>query len=338
MKKELTISALALSLFSITPVSANTVKSSSDTSASLVKDSVKASNLATKYSTKHINGKLNETSQTSKNNINPEDAVYNLTLQNKDNKSKKTIPMYYVGATNFCHYYAFVKNNHPVIVVDEYVTHHHQKCLVMYYRNQEYYVPVKYDKQKTLSLDDYAASNFKFNFKQFDNEKEIMQQLEKSKQTYEQYQKQQQAKKQNKANHDKSAAQNYYDLGKYLNQHPDQIVKSINVIIPANQNVPDGFTNTMSYNQTLYLVGTQAQLDQAFNDIRNYQPNNRINILTNNSQVAIFDSAYHQITNPSDLYTTGEKIQLNNQVIDRNTLENQMTRAYQTRPEVYHAN
>lgn len=332
MKKELTISALALSLFSITPVSANTIRSSSDTSAPSVKDSVKASNLATKCSTKQISGKLNETSQTSqtsKKNINPEDAVCNLILRNKDNKSKKTIPMYYVGHTDFCDYYAFVKNNHPVIVVNEYVTHHHQKCLVMYYRNQEYYVPAKYDKQKTLSLDDDVASNFKFNFKQFDNENEIMQQMEKSKQTYEQYQKQQQDK-------DKLTAQNYYDLGKYLNQHPDQIVKSINVIIPNKQKVPDGFTDVMSYNQTLYLVGTQAQLDQAFNDVRNYRPNNQIDILNNNSQVAIFDSAYHQIANPSDLYTTGEKIQLNNQVIDRNTLENQMVRDYHHRPEVYH--
>lgn len=324
MKKELTISALALSLFSVAPVSANAVKSSADTSAILAGDAAKVSNLDVKNSSK----------KTTQKDIEPNDLKINLI--SKDHTSSKSIPCYFVSApyksttVGVPYYYAFVKDSHPVVFANQYVTHGHKKCILMLYRNKKYYVPLDSSKQQTISLSDVSSVAVSVDFKSVDHEKEIMQQMEKSKQTYEQYQKQQQDK-------DKLTAQNYYDLGKYLNQHPDQIVKSINVIIPANQNVPDGFTNIMSYNQTLYLVGTQAQLDQAFNDVRNYRPDNRINILTNNSQVAIFDSAYHQITNPSDLYTTGEKIQLNDQIIDRNTLENQMVRDYQTRPEVYHA-
>lgn len=335
MKKELTIPALALSLFSVAPVSANTVKSSSDTSAPFTsapwtEDNVKVSNLGIK----------NSSNKTTQKDVKPNDLKINLISKNKDQTSSELTPCYFVGVPyksdtmDVPYYYAFIIDGHPVVFANQYVIHHHKKCILMLYRGKKYYVPLNLNKQQTLSLENVSNSVVSIDFKSVDHEKEVMQQIEKSKQTYEQYQK---VKKQNKANRDKLAAQNYYDLGKYLNQHPDQIVKSINVIIPANQNVPDGFTNIMSYNQTLYLVGTQAQLDQAFNDIRNYQPNNRINILTNNSQVAIFDSAYHQITNPSDLYTTGEKIQLNNQVIDRNTLENQMVRDYQTRPEVHHA-
>lgn len=335
MKKRLTIPALISSLLSVTPVSANTVKSSSKASAPLIKDNTKTSKLMTKS---------NSTQSTQK--IEPQYLENDLILNTRSESdatfsdSIKRIPTYWISSSKFLlngspayHYYAFIKNNHPVILTNEYVTHHHQNCILMYYRGKEYYVSVKQNKHQTLTLEDSSYASISIvSFKQFNNEKDVMQQIAKSKQAYEQYQKQQQAKDQARAQEKiqetKRAAQKYYPMWKYLDQHPNQNVKSINIVLPNEENIPAAFGSTINNCQTLYLIGTSSQLDQAFNDIRNYHPNNQITILSNRSRVAIFNSNYDQINNPSDLYATGEKIQLNDQAIDHNTLKNQMIQEY----------
>lgn len=80
-------------------------------------------------------------------------------------------------------------------------------------------------------------------------------------------------------------------------------------------------------NQTdaLYLVGSQAQITQAVNDLNNYHPDNSITILSNKSGVKIFDDYWQAVDDPIKLYyQKGEKVSIDPHVLSATDMQNQI--------------
>lgn len=90
----------------------------------------------------------------------------------------------------------------------------------------------------------------------------------------------------------------------YLSSHKDASMQEIDVFVPNNEN-PTGLE---SGKNTIYLVGSEDQLNKAVDGINNYHPSNSIAVLQNDSGVTIFDNNYSEVNDIGSLYAQGEKV------------------------------
>ena len=74
----------------------------------------------------------------------------------------------------------------------------------------------------------------------------------------------------------------------------------------------------------MYLVGSQAQITQAVNDLNNYHPDNSITILPNKSGVKIFNDCWEIVNDPDQLYESGEKVSIDPHVSNATDMQNQI--------------
>lgn len=120
-----------------------------------------------------------------------------LTENNHDKKDgvspSQTIRLYYIKSSHYSsnsspigNYYGFIKDGHPVVIPNMYVTHYMRKCIVVFYRNKIYFEPIHKLNGKTLKLEECAVQNLNYSFKDFP-EKQTIEKINQSKKQYEQY-------------------------------------------------------------------------------------------------------------------------------------------------------
>lgn len=105
----------------------------------------------------------------------------------------QTIRLYYIKSNHYSlnsspigNYYGFIKDGHPVVIPNMYVTHQRKKCIVVFYRNKIYFEPIHKSNGKTLKLEGCVVQNLNYGFKDFP-EKQTIEKINQSKKQYEQY-------------------------------------------------------------------------------------------------------------------------------------------------------
>lgn len=238
---------------------------------------------------------------------------------NSSVRSTNTV-MYYITTKDNVWYYGCLKNNKLVIVPFGITKHDGHECIAAYYQGRTHY---RRTNTKTESIDmstengdiSYDVSKISPNYqvKKID-EKYARNQIQKSQAKDQEQASQRAAKEQALQEKDAEALAKKQPLYQYLSQHQDQQVQKITVI-QGNLNQTDA----------LYLVGSQAQITQAVNDLNNYHPDNSITILSNKSGVKIFDDYWQAVDDPIKLYyQKGEKISIDPHVLSATDMQNQI--------------
>lgn len=227
--------------------------------------------------------------------------------------------LYYITTKDNVWYYGCLKNNKLVIVPFGITKHDGHECIAAYYQGKTHY---RRTNTKTESLDmstesgdiSYDVSKISSNYqvKKID-EKYARNQIQKSQAKDQEQASQRAAKEQASQEKDAEALAKKQPLYQYLSQHQDQQVQKITVV-QGNLNQTDA----------LYLVGSQAQITQAVNDLNNYHPDNSITILSNKSGVKIFDDCWKAVNDPNKLYQKGEKISIDPHVLSATDMQNQI--------------
>lgn len=237
---------------------------------------------------------------------------------NSSVRSTNTV-MYYITTKDNVWYYGCLKNNKLVIVPFGITKHDGHECIAAYYQGKTHYRRIN-TKTESLSVSaggkDLSLSAGKispnYQVKKID-EKYARNQIQKS-QVKDQEQASQKAAKEQASQ--KSYAETLAKkepLYQYLAQHQNQQVQKITVV-QGNPNQTDA----------LYLVGNQAQITQAVNDLNNYHPDNSITILPNKSGVKIFNDRWEAVNDPNKLYQKGEKISIDPHVLSATDMQNQI--------------
>lgn len=248
--------------------------------------------------------------------------VANLEQDKKSpHSSTRTIntPLYYITTKDNVWYYGCLKNNKLVIVPFGITKHDGHECIAAYYQGKTHYRRINI-KTESLSVStvggDVSLSAGKispdYQVKKVD-EKYARNQIKKS-QAEDQEQASQEASEEqvSQESHAETLAKKE-PLYQYLSQHQDQQVKKITVV-QGNPNQTDA----------LYLVGNQAQITQAVNDLNNYHPDNSITILPNKSGVKIFNACWRAVNDPNQLYQNGEKVSIDPHVLSATDMQNQI--------------
>lgn len=227
--------------------------------------------------------------------------------------------LYYITTKDSVWYYGCLKNNKLVIVPFGITKHDGHECIAAYYQGKTHYRRIN---TKTESIDmstedtDVSYDAFKispnYQVKKI-NEKYARNQIQKSQAKDQEQASQKAAKEQASQESYAETLAKKEPLYQYLSQHQDQQVQKITVV-QGNPNQ----TNA------LYLVGNQAQITQAVNDLNNYHPDNSITILPNKSGAKIFNDCWEAVNDPNKLYQKGEKISIDPHVLSATNMQNQI--------------
>lgn len=248
--------------------------------------------------------------------------VANLEQDKKSpNSSVRAIntPLYYITTKDNVWYYGCLKNNKLVIVPFGITKHDGHECIAAYYQGKTHYRRIN-TKTESFSVStvggDVSLSAGKispdYQVKKVD-EKYARNQIKKI-QAEDQEQASQEASEEqvSQESHAETLAKKE-PLYQYLSQHQDQQVQKITVVQENPAQTDD-----------LYLVGSQAQITQAVNDLNNYHPDNSIMILPNKSGVKIFDDCWDAVNDPNQLYQNGEKVSIDPHVLSATDMQNQI--------------
>ena len=237
---------------------------------------------------------------------------------NSSVRSTNTV-MYYITTKDNVWYYGCLKNNKLVIVPFGITKHDGHECIAAYYQGKTHYRRIN-TKTESLSVSvggkDLSLSAGKispnYQVKKID-EKYARNQIQKSQAKDQEQASQKAAKEQASQESYAETAAKKEPLYQYLAQHQDQQVQKITVV--------QGNPNST---EALYLVGSQAQITQAVNDLNNYHPDNSITILPNKSGVKIFNDCWEAVNDPNKLYQKGEKISIDPHVLSATDMQNQI--------------
>lgn len=145
----------------------------------------------------NVNTNKQQSSIENTNKVSDSELMITLTENNHDKKDggspSQTIRLYYIKSSHYSldsspigNYYGFIKDGHPVVIPNMYVTHNLRKCIVVFYRNKIYFEPIHKSNGKTLKLEGCIVQNLNYDFKDFP-EKQTIEKINQSKKQYEQY-------------------------------------------------------------------------------------------------------------------------------------------------------
>lgn len=121
------------------------------------------------------------------------------------------------------------------------------------------------------------------------------------------------------------------EMYKFIQSHPKQEMQCITVALPDNKTFPSGMVYGDN-KQYIYLVGTSAQLNKAINRLNNFKPNEKIILLNNTENIAIFNEKLNRINDVSTLYENGEKVIVNNKKFSSNEVQKIIKKTVESNP------